>query len=140
MGVADTEPSACTVAGPVPDRAADAPIRPRPPRRPDDAALACAGGGLNFGENRAVEGARRLGDGKAPPWHCATMLMLALLFALLVVLAVMIITRRWTGRLASLATLIAGAIMALWLAQVGLLPGSTGPLTPDRPHVPGLDR
>jgi len=68
------------------------------------------------------------------------MLLLALLFALMVVLAVMIITRRWTGRLASLATLIAGALMALWLAQVGLLPGSTGPLTPDRPRVPGLDR
>lgn len=68
------------------------------------------------------------------------MLMLALLFALLVVLTVMIVTRRWIGRLGSLATLIAGALMALWLGQSGLLPGSTGALTPDRPSVPGLDR
>ena len=68
------------------------------------------------------------------------MLMLVLLLALLTVLVVMIVTRRWTGRLGSLATLIAGAMMALWLGQSGLLPGSNGPLTPDRPSVPGLDR
>ena len=68
------------------------------------------------------------------------MLLLALLFALLAVVVVMVILRRWTGRLASLATLIAGAIMALWLAEVGLLPGSKGPLTIYRPLVPGLDR
>lgn len=68
------------------------------------------------------------------------MLMLALLLALLAVLVAMFVLRRWTGRLASLATLIAGAIMALWLAQAGLLPGTTGPLTADRPLVPGLDR
>lgn len=95
---------------------------------------------LNSWANSICPGRCSLGDDRAKPWHCAIMLLLALLFALLVVLAVMIITRRWTGRLASLATLIAGAIMALWLAQVGLLPGSTGPLTPDRPRVPGLDR
>jgi hypothetical protein len=68
------------------------------------------------------------------------MLMLALLFALLVVLVMMAVLRRWTGRLVSLATLIAGALVTLWLAQVGLLPGSKGPLTQDRPLVPGLDR
>ncbi len=68
------------------------------------------------------------------------MLMLVLLVALLIVLTVMIVTRRWTGRLGSLATLIAGAMMALWLGQSGLLPGSTGALTPARPPVPGLDR
>ena len=68
------------------------------------------------------------------------MLMLALLLALLAVLSVMIVTRRWTGRLTSLATLIAGAMAVLWLAQAGLLPGSTGPLTPDRPPVPAPDR
>ncbi|MCJ2072157.1 hypothetical protein MKK75_25725 [Methylobacterium sp. J-030] len=68
------------------------------------------------------------------------MLMVALLLALLTVLVMMIVLRRWTGRLASLATLIAGAIMALWLAEVGLLPGSKGPLTGERPLVPGLDR
>ncbi|MHB2207285.1 hypothetical protein [Methylobacterium sp. CM6257] len=66
--------------------------------------------------------------------------MPALLFALLVVLIAMIILRQWTGRLASLATLIAGAIMALWMAEAGLLPGSKGPLTANRPFVPGLDR
>ncbi|WP_313901450.1 hypothetical protein [Methylobacterium sp. J-070] len=80
------------------------------------------------------------GDAEARPWHCATMLLLALLLVLLAVLVAMIVLRRWTGRLASLATLIAGAIMALWLAEVGLLPGSKGPLTANRPLVPGLDR
>jgi ABC-type branched-subunit amino acid transport system permease subunit len=68
------------------------------------------------------------------------MLLLVLLVALLAVVVAMIVLRRWTGRLTSLATLIAGAIMALWLAQVGLLPGSKGPLTADRPLIPGLDR
>ncbi|WP_313899395.1 hypothetical protein [Methylobacterium sp. E-065] len=82
----------------------------------------------------------RRGDGAAATWHCATMLLLALILALLVVLVMMIVLRRWTGRLASLATLLAAAIMALWLAEVGLLPGSKGPLTADRPLVPGLDR
>ena len=52
----------------------------------------------------------------------------------------MIVLRRWTGRLASLATLLAGAIAVLWLAEVGLLPGTQGPLTAQRPLVPGLDR
>jgi len=68
------------------------------------------------------------------------MLMPALILALLVVLVMMLVLRRWIGRLASLATLIAGAIMALWLAEAGLLPGTKGPLTADRPLVPGLDR
>jgi hypothetical protein len=68
------------------------------------------------------------------------MLLLALLLALLAVVVALFILPRWTGRLASLATLLAGAIMALWLAQVGLLPGSQGPLTGHRPAVPGLDR
>ncbi|MCJ2134808.1 hypothetical protein MKK69_12180 [Methylobacterium sp. J-026] len=68
------------------------------------------------------------------------MLLLALIAALLAVLVMMIVLPRWTGRLASLATLIAGAIMVLWMAQAGLLPGSTGPLTAERPLVPGVDR
>jgi ABC-type branched-subunit amino acid transport system permease subunit len=68
------------------------------------------------------------------------MLMVALILALLAVLVAMVVLRRWTGRLASLATLIAGAIVALWLAEMGLLPGSRGPLTVERPLVPGLDR
>ncbi|MBE7197172.1 MAG: hypothetical protein INR70_05135 [Parafilimonas terrae] len=68
------------------------------------------------------------------------MLLLALLLAFMAVVIAMIVLRRWTGRLASLATLIAGAIMALWLAEVGLLPGSKGPLTSERPLIPGLDR
>lgn len=88
---------------------------------------------------RSVERAAR-GDAASEPWHCGTMLMLALLLALLAVLVAMMILRRWTGRLASLATLIAAALMALWLAEVGLLPGSKGPLTAERPHIPGLDR
>jgi len=68
------------------------------------------------------------------------MLLLALLIAFLAVVVAMFVLRRWTGRLASLATLVAGAIMALWLAEAGLLPGSKGPLTANRPLVPGLDR
>ena len=68
------------------------------------------------------------------------MLLLALIVALLVVLVMMVVLRQWTGRLASLATLIAAAIVALWLAELGLLPGSRGPLTAERPFVPGLDR
>ncbi|MFF9551768.1 hypothetical protein ACF1BT_18700 [Methylobacterium fujisawaense] len=68
------------------------------------------------------------------------MLMFVLLIALLAVVVVMIVLRRWTGRLASLATLLAGAIAVLWLAEVGLLPGTQGPLTAQRPLVPGLDR
>jgi hypothetical protein len=68
------------------------------------------------------------------------MLMLVLLIALLAVVVVLIVLRRWTGRLASLATLLAGAIAVLWLAEVGLLPGTQGPLTAQRPLVPGLDR
>ena len=83
---------------------------------------------------------RPRGDVAPESWHGPIMLLLALLLALLVVLTAMFILRRWTGRLASLATLLAGAIMALWLAEVGLLPGLKGPLTDTRPAVPGLDR
>ncbi len=67
------------------------------------------------------------------------MLMLVLLIALLAVVVVMIVLRRWTGRLASLATLLAGAIAVLWLAEVGLLPapraadGATPPRSGARP-------
>lgn len=80
------------------------------------------------------------GDAAPQSWHGAAMLMLALLIALLAVVVAMFVLRRWTGRLASLATLLAGAIMVLWLAEVGLLPGTQGPLTAYRPLVPGLDR
>lgn len=60
------------------------------------------------------------------------MLMLALLLALLAILVVMFVTRRHIGRLGSLATLIAGAMLALWLIDSGLVPGSRGPLEGDR--------
>lgn len=68
------------------------------------------------------------------------MLMLALLLALLATVILMIWRRRWIGRLSSLATLIAAAMTVIWLAQMGLLPGTTGPLEGERQPVPGLDR
>ncbi|TXN00225.1 hypothetical protein FV222_12045 [Methylobacterium sp. WL103] len=63
------------------------------------------------------------------------MLMLALLLALLVVLVVMLVTRRHIGRLGSLATLIAGIMLALWPIDSGLMPGSKGPLEGDRATI-----
>jgi uncharacterized membrane protein YqjE len=68
------------------------------------------------------------------------MLLLALSLSLLVIVIVMIWRRRWIGRLSSLATLIAAAIAVIWMAQMGLLPGTTGPLENERAAVPGLDR
>ena len=60
------------------------------------------------------------------------MLIITLLLTLLAVLVVMFVTRRNIGRLGSLATLIAAAILALWLIDSGLVPGSKGPLEGDR--------
>ena len=69
-------------------------------------------------------------------WHGASMLMLALLLALLIVIIVMVVTRRNIGRLGSLATLIAAAMLAHWLIDSGLVPGSKGPLEGDRATTP----
>lgn len=61
------------------------------------------------------------------------MLILVLGLALLAILVVMLVTRRYVGRLTSLATLIASAMLLLWLIDSGMLPGTKGPLTPLRP-------
>ncbi|MGT2488761.1 hypothetical protein ACU4GA_28370 [Methylobacterium oryzae CBMB20] len=66
------------------------------------------------------------------------MLILALLIALLAVVVAMFVLRRWTGRLASLATLLAGAIMVLWLAEVGIAAryrGAADAVSPRRPRT-----
>lgn len=63
------------------------------------------------------------------------MLIVLLGLALLAILIVMVVTRRYVGRLTSLATLIASAMLLLWLIDNGLLPGTEGPLTPLRPRT-----
>jgi hypothetical protein len=63
------------------------------------------------------------------------MLILVLGLALLAVLVVMVVARRYVGRLTSLATLIATAMLLLWLIDSGMLPGTEGPLTPLRPRT-----
>jgi hypothetical protein len=40
------------------------------------------------------------------------------------------VTPRWRGRLTSVAMLLAAALFAIWLQDMGLLPGTSGPLTP----------
>lgn len=59
--------------------------------------------------------------------------MIVLGLALLTVLVFMLVTRRYVGRLTSLASLIAAAMVLLWLIDSGLLPGAKGPLAPSRP-------
>jgi len=59
-------------------------------------------------------------------------LIAALGLVLLGVLVVLLLTRRNLGRLTSVATLIATAMLLLWLIDSGLLPGTEGPLTPKR--------
>lgn len=63
------------------------------------------------------------------------MLTLILGFTLLAILIVMAVTRRYVGRLTSLATLVATAMLLLWLIDSGLLPGTEGPLTTYRPKT-----
>ena len=63
------------------------------------------------------------------------MLILVLGLTLLAVLVVMVVSRRYVGRLTSLATLIASAMVLLWLIDSGMLPGTEGPLTSLRPRT-----
>ncbi|GJE68511.1 hypothetical protein [Methylorubrum podarium] len=63
------------------------------------------------------------------------MLTLALSLALLVVLIFMIVRRRHLTILMSVASLLAGLLAMLWLQDLGLLPGSQGPLTHTRPQT-----
>ncbi|MBB2961256.1 hypothetical protein [Methylobacterium sp. R2-1] len=63
------------------------------------------------------------------------MLTLALSLALLVVLILIIVRRRNLTILMSLGSLIAALLAMLWLQDLGLLPGSQGPLTHTRPQT-----
>lgn len=63
------------------------------------------------------------------------MLILVLGLVLLAILVVMMVSRRYVGRLTSLATLISSAMLLLWLIDSGMLPGTEGPLTPLRPRT-----
>lgn len=65
------------------------------------------------------------------------MLTVLLSLALFVVLVVMAVRRRGLGWLGSLASLLAAALMLIWLQDMGLLPGTTGPLTPANPQGSG---
>jgi hypothetical protein len=61
------------------------------------------------------------------------MLTLALSLALLVVVILIIVRRRHLTLLMGLGSLIAALLAMLWLQDLGLLPGSQGPLTHTRP-------
>lgn len=61
------------------------------------------------------------------------MLTALLLLALLVVLVLMVVRRRHLTLLMSLASLIGALLGMIWLQDLGLLPGSEGPLSHKRP-------
>lgn len=63
------------------------------------------------------------------------MLKLALLLALLTVIILIVVRRRHLTLLMSLGSLIAALLAMLWLQDLGLLPGTQGPLTHTRPHT-----
>ncbi|HEV2541371.1 MAG TPA: hypothetical protein VGU70_01275 [Methylobacterium sp.] len=63
------------------------------------------------------------------------MLTLALSLALLVVLVLIIVRRRNLTILMSIGSLIAALLAMLLLQDLGLLPGSQGPLTHTRPQT-----
>lgn len=61
------------------------------------------------------------------------MLTALLVLALLVVLVLMVVRRRHLTILMSLASLIGALLGMIWLQDLGLLPGSQGPLSHKRP-------
>lgn len=63
------------------------------------------------------------------------MLTLALSVALLAVIVLIVVRRRQLTLLMSLASLIAALLAMLWLQDLGLLPGTQGPLTHTRPQT-----
>lgn len=63
------------------------------------------------------------------------MLTLALSLALLIVIVLMVVRRRHLTILMSLGSLIAALLAMLWLQDLGLLPGTQGPLTHTRPQT-----
>lgn len=63
------------------------------------------------------------------------MLTLALSLALLAVIVLMVVRRRHLTFLMSVGSLIAALLAMLWLQDLGLLPGTQGPLTHTRPQT-----
>ncbi|MGW5960917.1 hypothetical protein [Methylorubrum thiocyanatum] len=63
------------------------------------------------------------------------MLTLALSLALLAVIVLIVVRRRHLTLLMSLGSLIAALLAMLWLQNLGLLPGTQGPLTHTRPQT-----
>ncbi|MBX9934778.1 MAG: hypothetical protein K2Y56_25245 [Methylobacterium sp.] len=63
------------------------------------------------------------------------MLIAALGLVLLGILIVLLVSRRNFGRLTSFATLVATAMLLLWLIDGGLLPGTEGPFSSKRPST-----
>ncbi|MEH3116952.1 MAG: hypothetical protein PGN25_04895 [Methylorubrum populi] len=63
------------------------------------------------------------------------MLPLVLSLALLVVLVLMVVRRRRLTILMSLGSVIGAVLALIWLQDLGLLPGTKGPLTHTRPQT-----
>ncbi len=63
------------------------------------------------------------------------MLSLALSVALLVVIILMFVWRRYLTLLMSLGSIIGAVLSLIWLQDLGLLPGSKGPFSHARPPI-----
>ncbi|MGU3361783.1 hypothetical protein ACLBWX_15735 [Methylobacterium sp. M6A4_1b] len=63
------------------------------------------------------------------------MLLLVLFLLLFATLVLMVVRRRHIGRLTSFATLLAVAMLMIWMQDNGLLPGSQGRFSDSRPHT-----
>lgn len=63
------------------------------------------------------------------------MLKLVLSLALLAVLILIVVRRRHLTLLMSVATVIGSILVLIWLQDLGLLPGTQGPLTHARPQT-----
>ncbi|WP_232628596.1 hypothetical protein [Methylobacterium sp. Leaf118] len=63
------------------------------------------------------------------------MLTLALAAGLLAVLVGMVVWQRQLTLLMTLASLLAGGLLLIWMQAMGLLPGTQGPLADRRPHT-----
>jgi hypothetical protein len=63
------------------------------------------------------------------------MLLLVLFLLFLATLVLMVVQRRHIGRLTSFATLLATVMLMIWMQDNGLLPGTRGRYSDDRPHT-----
>ncbi|WP_342153589.1 hypothetical protein [Methylorubrum sp. SB2] len=63
------------------------------------------------------------------------MLTILLSIAMVVVLGLILVRQRNLGFLMSLGSLIAAILMMIWMQNMGLLPGSQGPLSESRPQT-----